>query len=249
MELTKYEQRAKTSFLISAIGLCFFFILGIVLGYIDSAYYFPLISLSWLIFAGFGTWLLISWPLYFVRRNQFRIIRALEEEYSRKKISFLGKEKGKWLMDMMYQLKPKYILQIGAGKGYVEMILSLSYGYLTLVEKDVNKIEEAKKHLYYFVKKGLEPEIVNEEEVSAVNSLLKDTLRFDLIFIDFDKEKYAQVLDDCVGLMTYRGYIIANDVNSDFRHAIFKRNDLETEFVKISGSELSVSRKIFSKIK
>lgn len=161
-------------------------------------------------------------------------LKQLEQESIARGIPIIGNKKGKWLLDKVKKLKPKKILELGTANGYSGCILGSEGGELTTIEIDAKIAEEAMKN---FVKFDINAKLIIGDAVEIIKDLQE---KFDLIFIDFVKKKYIDVLEDCIRLGKV---IIADNIDveksAEFKKAILNDKRLKTE---IEG-ELSYSRK------
>ena len=164
-------------------------------------------------------------------------LKPLEENSIARKIPIIGSDKGIWLLHKIKELKPKNILELGTANGYSGCILGCEDALLTTVELDENIAKEAREN---FKKYNIAANIIIDDGVAAVKELVLDEANkgsFDLIFIDFAKKKYDEVLEDCIKLVRINGLIIADNISAegcqDFRHRIFTLPQLKTELVNI----------------
>ena len=155
-------------------------------------------------------------------------LRKLEKESISRGIPILGSEKGSWLYEVILDLKPRKILELGTANGYSGIILASQGAELTTIEIDPRMAKEAKSNFKNF---NISAEVIVGDAVAEIKKLNK---HFDLIFIDFAKKKYIKILKDCIKL---GGYIIADNINfegcSDFKKEIFNNLNLKTEMINI----------------
>ncbi len=165
---------------------------------------------------------------------------------SRKRgIPIIGPEKAAWLLELIQQVKPQRILELGTANGYSGLLLSSEGGELTTIEINPLAAAEAKDN---FQKWHRDVQIVVGDAVALVAELAREKQGwFDLIFIDFAKKKYLSVLEDCLLLVKNGGFIIADNITmsgcADFREAVRSHPLLKTEFIDLADG-LSCSRKI-----
>lgn len=169
-------------------------------------------------------------------------LNELEKESQSRGIPILGKEKGKWLLEQIQRLKPQKILELGTANGYSGIILGSEGGELTTIDQDAKITEEAIGNYAQFSING---KIILGDAVKIVKDL--PTNSFNLIFIDFYKKGYLQVLENCIRLLKNNGTLIADNISKedcqDFKEAILKHPKLKTEIVNIKDG-LSISEKI-----
>ena len=173
-------------------------------------------------------------------------LKDLEKESIQRGIPILGSEKGSWLYKKVLEVKPKKILELGTANGYSGCILGSQGAKLITVEIDAKIEEEAKNN---FEKFGIDAKIVVEDGVSEADKMAsqKNFLGyFDLIFIDFAKKKYIQVLENCIKLVRKGGLIIADNTSwasEEYRKAVLNHPKLKTEIIDIAD-EMACSEKI-----
>lgn len=165
-------------------------------------------------------------------------LKELEEESIRREIPIIGNEKGEWLLKIIKKEKPKEILELGTANGYSGIILGSEGGRLLTVELAEKSAEEAKEN---FKKFHIDANIILGDATEYIKGLNK---KFDLIFIDFAKKNYIDVLDKCVKLTNKT--IIADNINvegcRDFKKAILSHPLLETKIINIKDG-ISYSHK------
>ena len=163
-------------------------------------------------------------------------LKELEKESISRSIPIIGSEKGTWLHNKVLELKPKKVLELGTANGYSGIILGSEGAELTTVEIDPKIAEEAKSN---FKKFNINSKIIVGDGVEEIKKL--DEI-FDLIFIDFVKKKYIEVLEDCIRLGKY---IISDNISfescQDFKEKILNHSKLKTEIIDIKDG-LSFSK-------
>lgn len=168
-------------------------------------------------------------------------LKYLENESIERGIPIIGHENGKWIYNKISELKPKNILELGTANGYSGIILASQGARLTTIEINKKIAKEAEKN---FKKFGINANIIIGD---AVNIVKKINDKFDLIFLDIEKNKYLDVLDDCINLLNNKGHIIADNLSFDgckeFKETILNHPKLKTEIIYI-GDWLSISKKV-----
>jgi len=167
----------------------------------------------------------------------------LEKESVKRGIPIVGSEKGKWLADFIDKHKLQQILELGTANGYSGIILGHQGAELTTIEINDGIAEEAMKNYSEY---NIDAKIIIGDGVEIVRDLTetkKDI--FELIFIDFAKKKYIEVLENCIDMLKKDGYIIADNITmsgcQDFKEAVLNDERLETEMIDIKDG-LSVSK-------
>lgn len=172
-------------------------------------------------------------------------LQSLEQESIARGIPILGSKKGVWLLQKVQEVKPKYILELGTANGYSGCILGSEGAELTTIEVNAIIAEEARHN---FKKYGINAQVLLGDAVEIVKRLAKEKSEYyDLIFIDFSKNKYFAVLEDCITLVKKGGLIIADNITmdgcQDYKDAVLGHQQLKTEMIPIRDG-LGSSEKI-----
>lgn len=112
---------------------------------------------------------------------------------------------------ILTEVKPKYILEIGAAVGYSAMCFSeylQDGGRIDTIERDEERIAQAKEN---FKKVGVEDKI-KLFEGDAVDILPTLNGNYDVVFIDAAKGKYPFFLEQALRMLNDKGVIIADNV-------------------------------------
>ncbi len=167
-------------------------------------------------------------------------LKELEQESRQRGIPIVGSVKGQWLLGMVENIKPANILELGTANGYSGCILGSTGARLTTLEINEKMAEEARQN---FSKYNIKATVLVGDAVLLVKQLSE---KYDLIFIDFAKKKYIDVLEDCLRLVQRGGYIVADNISMDgcrdFKEAVQHHPLLETEIITIQDG-LSCSKK------
>ncbi len=130
--------------------------------------------------------------------------------------------------------KTKKILEVGTFTGYssITMCLALpSNGSVTCLDKNKLTTETA----FEFIKKANLQKKINIILGPALNSLkefIKFNKKYDLIFIDADKENYKNYFDLSLKLLKKNGYIIIDNVLWHGDVANRNKNDKFTNIIR-----------------
>ena len=107
----------------------------------------------------------------------------------------------------------KQILEVGTFTGYsaLSMALALDEGLITCLDKNEKTSEVANN---FFKKAGVYKKInlIVGEAIESLNNLINENKKFDLIFIDADKENYIKYYDLCFNLISNNGLILIDNV-------------------------------------
>ena len=169
-------------------------------------------------------------------------LKQLEDESKSRGIPIIGHEKGIWILQKIKRIQPQEILELGTANGYSGIILASEGGHLTTIEIDELMAKEAEQNYEDFM---VNADIIVGDAVEEIKKLTENS--FDLIFIDFAKKKYIEVLKDCLKLVKIGGHIIADNITmegcEDFKDKITIDNRLLTEFIPIKDG-MSISKRI-----
>jgi len=122
-----------------------------------------------------------------------------------------GKVQGKFLEMISFMIKPKYVLEIGTFTGYSALALAKGLQFDgTLITLEVNEEMEAviRKNI------ALSPyssqiQLIIGDALSVIPTL---EFAFDLIFIDADKEQYADYYQMAFEKLNPGGFILIDNV-------------------------------------
>lgn len=122
-----------------------------------------------------------------------------------------GASQGRFLAMISKLLQPKRILEIGTYTGYSALCLAEGLAEDGQLHTIDNNDELFSLAIGYFKKAGLESKIIMHlGHAQETVPQLKE--RWDLVFIDADKENYALYFDQVVPQMQPNGLIIADNV-------------------------------------
>ena len=158
-------------------------------------------------------------------------LSTLEQESQERGIPIIGSEKGKWLLSIIQKHQPQKILELGTANGYSGIILGSEGGELITLELNPIIAKEAQDN---FAKHNTDATIIVGDASENVHKLIE---RFDLIFIDFAKKNYIDVLEKCVELLNTGGILIADNISmegcQDFKEEVLYHPQLDTEIIDI----------------
>jgi len=157
----------------------------------------------------------------------------------------------------------KKILEIGTFTGLSALTMSLAMpndGKLITLDKneETNKVAN---EFFKIAKQEKKIEIINNKALDNLNEFKKKNYKFDLVFIDADKENYINYYDISLDLMNSNGLIVIDNVlwhgevidekkidnltQSIRKFNIYIKNDKRIESLIIPvGDGLSVCRKL-----
>jgi len=170
-------------------------------------------------------------------------LTELEQESISRGIPIVGRIKGKFLLEQVKKLKPKKILELGTANGYSGTILGSEGATLTTIEIDNRIVEEANEN---FKKFHIKAEIILGDGVKEIKKFKDNT--FDMVFVDFVKNEYLTVLEDCIRVAKDKAVIIADNITfegcQDFREAVLNHPNLKTKIIDLAdGMSFSIINK------
>ena len=110
--------------------------------------------------------------------------------------------------------KIKKILEIGTFTGLSSLTMSLALpdnGKLTALDKNVKTTEVAEK-FFKKAKQDNKIKTIIKSALESLNDLKKKNEKFDLIFIDADKENYINYFNESLDLICKDGLIVIDNV-------------------------------------
>ena len=171
-----------------------------------------------------------------------------------------GSYQGRILSMISKLTKPKYILEIGTYTGYSSLCLAEGMkndGELHTIDKNEELYDFQRE---YFNKSGYKDKIF-QHLGNAIDLIDTINLKFDLIFLDADKENYAKYLELLVNKLNTNGILVTDNVlwsgkvtmpisDEDlstqeidkFNKLLNQRSDMETIILPIRDG-ISISRK------
>lgn len=174
-------------------------------------------------------------------------LKKLELESIQRGIPIVGSIKGKFLYERVLEIKPKKILELGTANGYSGIILGSKGAKLITIDLDKKILDEARKNFNEF---NINAKIIIGDAVEEVKKLVdnrKNLDGFDIIFIDFIKNKYIDVLENCINLIGKNGLIIADNITfpgcQDYKKKILDDKRLKTGIINLADG-MSCSKKI-----
>lgn len=158
------------------------------------------------------------------------------------------RDDGRLLRLLVESFNVKNAVEIGTSIGYSGIWICLGLqktgGHLTTFDIDPQKVAKATDN---FKRAGLE-KYVTIIEGDAHQKVLDLKQPIDFLFLDADKDGYVDYLNKLLPLVKPGGLIVAHNMNrgqADQRYvdAITKNPELETVFISIRGSGISLTMK------
>lgn len=147
--------------------------------------------------------------LFLENENLFKVKKI--EEYARQNyIPVLLRDSANFLSNLVKTLKPKSILEIGTAIGYSGSLMLMNYdkAHLTTIEKLENN---------FIVSQNLFKELYIENRITslltdALDFLIKNTKKFDFVFLDGPKGQYIKYLPYIINALNTGGVLLADNV-------------------------------------
>lgn len=122
-----------------------------------------------------------------------------------------GHLQGRFLSMISHMIRPSVILEIGTYTGYSALCLAegLAPGG-KLITLDIN--EELEDRVREYFRLAGKSDVIDYRIGDATTIIPSLPERFDLVFIDADKENYARYYDFVINQVNLGGYILADNV-------------------------------------
>ena len=143
----------------------------------------------------------------------------------------------------------KKILEIGSFTGFSALSMALalpSDGYLISLDKNLEFSNKAK----FFYDKANEKKIkqIIKPAIESLKELKDSKQKFDLIFIDADKENYLIYYDTCIDLIDKNGLIIIDNVLWHGEVADNSKKDKFTNIIREFNNHVKQDNKVIKHI-
>jgi len=158
-----------------------------------------------------------------------KILKKIEKMAQNESLPIIGPNKGQILLEIIRDIKPKRVLEVGTLIGYSTILMGKKLGsnaHLTTIEIDYKKAKIAEEN----IKKANIPPIVEVKVGDANNDLSRLEGEFDLVFIDAEKKEYYNYLRLIEDKLHKESVIVADNAGI---YADQMRNFLE--YVRSSG--------------
>ena len=155
-----------------------------------------------------------------------------------------GHLQGRILSMLSQSIQPKTILEIGTYTGYSALCMAEGLqndGVLYTIDINKELVPFAQKYFNKSSYKNLIKMMVG----NALEIIPKLNFKWDLVFIDADKENYSNYFDLVVDNVRQGGWIIADNVLwSGKVLSEVKSNDLETESLKSFNAKVHADKRV-----
>lgn len=164
------------------------------------------------------------------------------------RIPIIGREKGEWFITLLEEKKPKNILELGTAIAYSTLILASNGAKVTTIDRDRETMELAKENIGKFdydINTFLADGFVKSRELSLNKKYLN---YFDLIFLDFEKRKYLDVLPFLLVMLNQNGVLVADNIRNpkvkSFVDYVNHQEELQVEELNFGDGILIIKKKL-----
>jgi len=177
------------------------------------------------------------------------VLRAIERNAWRRYLPIIGRVKGKILVEVIREIKPKRILEVGTLVGYSTIMMAKeleSDAEIITLEIDEDQAELAKEN----VRKAEVKPSIRVLVGDALDSIPKLDGIFDMVFIDADKSEYLDYLRLIEGNLHIGSVVIADNANISTptmrKYLDYVRNSgkYRSQLIQVSWGKMEVSVKL-----
>ena len=199
---------------------------------------------------------------YDLNSVQKEIIKHNEKMGSQKKMQ-ISVTQGYFFQFFIKSFNIKKVLEIGTFTGYSSLTMALALpknGHITCLDKNKTTSKIAKN---FFTKAGIQKkiDIFLGPALDNLIKLVNDKKKFDMVFIDADKDNYKNYFDLSLKLINKKGFILIDNVlwhgdvidrskNDKFTNTIrefnsFVKNDNRVEKIILPlGDGITICKKV-----
>jgi predicted O-methyltransferase YrrM len=137
------------------------------------------------------------------------VLREIEASTERKFLPIIGPDRGQILVDVIRKTHPKRILEIGTLRGYSAILMAKELdggAHITTIEIRAGEAKRARENIE-------RAKVLPKIDVivgNAIRVLPQIAGKFDMVFIDADKQEYFEYLKLIEGKL-YKGSVIVAD--------------------------------------
>jgi caffeoyl-CoA O-methyltransferase len=178
-----------------------------------------------------------------------KVLKEIEGMTKRKFLPILGPVKGKVLEEIIREIKPKRILEVGTLIGYSAIMMAKelqSDAHLITIEIHAEEARMAREN----IKRAEIPPTVDVIVGDAIKVIPKLTEQFDMVLIDADKSEYLDYLR-LVEDKLHRGSVVVADnagifaeEMKDYLDYVRSSGNYSSKYVPVGDDGLEVSVKL-----
>jgi predicted O-methyltransferase YrrM len=178
-----------------------------------------------------------------------KVLKEIERLARSEFLPIIGPYKGQILLEVIHEIKPKRILEIGTLVGYSTILMGKELGsdaHLVTIEIDPDEARMAEENIN-------RAEIAPTVEIrvgDAIDVLLKLEGMFDLVFIDADKNEYLTYLKLVENRLHKGSVVVADNVGffanqmRDYLEYVRSSGKYSSRYVPANGDGLEISVKL-----
>jgi predicted O-methyltransferase YrrM len=178
-----------------------------------------------------------------------KVLKDIERISEKKFLPIVGPERGKILVGLIHNCKPKRILEVGTLVGYSAILMAKelsSDAHLITIGINADETERARENV---TRAGLSStiEVITGDAIDVLPTL-KGT--FDMVFIDADKSEYMEYLRLVEHEVRRGGVIVADNAGTlasqmkDYLHYVRSSSKYHSRYVPIGEDGLEISFKL-----
>ena len=180
------------------------------------------------------------------------VLRKIEREATTgdRFLPIVGPEKGRFYYLAAKASGVRSVLELGTLIGYSALLFYKALdgkGRITTVEYEKDNLEEAEANFAAAGMKGIET--IRGDALKVVKKLAAEGRRFDVIFLDIEKNEYVEIFDNCIRLLRKGGLLLVDNALWDtpdlkaFRKMLAQSKKAESVIIPIGdGIAMSVKR-------
>ena len=181
--------------------------------------------------------------------NKAEVLKEIEGMSKREFLPIVGPEKGRVLVEIIRENKPKRVLEVGTLIGYSAILMGKELGAdctLITIEIHPDEAKMAKEN----IKRAEMPPIVEVLVGDAIEVIPRLQGEFDLVFIDADKREYLDYLRKVEEKLHKGSFIVADNAGifanqmRDYLDYVRSSGKYESRYVPVGGDGLEVSVKL-----
>jgi len=177
------------------------------------------------------------------------VLREIERTAEMEFLPIIGPRRGRILVEVVRETGPKRILEIGTNVGYSAILMGKELGSDTRITTIEEHADEASAAENLIRKAGIAP-AVEVLSGDAIRILPKLEGKFDLVFIDADKEMYLKCLRLIEDKLHKGSVVVADNAGiyasqmRDYLNYVRRSGKYRSECVPADGDALEISVKL-----
>jgi predicted O-methyltransferase YrrM len=181
--------------------------------------------------------------------NANKVLKEIESMSERKFLPIVGPDKGRVLVRVIHEIKPKRVLEVGTLVGYSAILMAKeleSDAHLITIEIHADEAEMAREN----IKKAEVSHSIDVLVGDAVEVIPKLAGKFDMVFIDAEKTEYLRYLQ-LVQRKLHRGSVVVADnagifadQMKDYLNYVRSSGKYRSEYVPFGEDGVEVSVKL-----